>query len=102
MISTHIYFAQLDLTQLSALTIHSQKRLNLTKMIFFCFKIFFPTGTKVGVVKRVYHWYDLYIDVKIEPSPKDVGKTTGLCGNLNGRHDEDIGMSKSSYYMSWK
>lgn len=50
-----------------------------------------PTGTLVEI--KFVSWpthYDWQLNIDIYPSPSDVGKTSGLCGTLDGNYQNDF------------
>lgn len=55
------------------------------------FKIILPTGTLVEI--KFVSWptqNDLQLNIDIYPSPSDVGKSSGLCGILDGNYRNDF------------
>ncbi|KAL5006713.1 hypothetical protein ScPMuIL_015519 [Solemya velum] len=52
------------------------------------YKIFLPTGTMVGI--QTIYWITRQLNVVINPSPKDVDKSVGLCGVLSSSAKSDF------------
>ncbi|KAL5018203.1 hypothetical protein ScPMuIL_003925 [Solemya velum] len=54
------------------------------------YKVYFPppTGTMVGI--QTIHWITRQLNVVINPSPKDVDKSVGLCGVLSSSAKSDF------------
>nr|XP_022312815.1 uncharacterized protein LOC111117870 isoform X2 [Crassostrea virginica] len=67
------------------------KTLNVIKKNDRYYKIIFPTGTMVEI--KFISWptqNDWQLNVDIFPSPSDVGKSSGLCGVLDGNYRNDF------------
>ncbi|XP_061167222.1 von Willebrand factor D and EGF domain-containing protein-like [Saccostrea echinata] len=55
------------------------------------YQVLFPTGTLVEILIVAWPYSTVFqINVKIFPSPPDVGNTNGLCGVLDGTQHNDL------------
>jgi len=69
-------------------------------------QIYLPHGTLVEVYYFRSKWWST-MNIQIYPSPEDMGKLEGLCGNFNGDRSDDLRHSdgtltqSSNWYWWW-
>ncbi|XP_059165060.1 uncharacterized protein LOC131947776 [Physella acuta] len=63
------------------------------------YDVLLPTGTVVSVMPSMY----TFMNIVITASPSDFNETEGLCGNFNGRTDDDMGnLNEETFNLHWR